>query len=45
MLTNRKEKIIKYAMEAGLAYVSDCPDPSFFSTYFVEAGLLILSRY
>ena len=43
-MTNRKEKIIKYAMQAGMVYTADCPEPSFFSSYFVEAGLLILSR-
>ena len=26
-------------------YVADSPYPSYYSTYFVDSGLLILSRY
>lgn len=41
--SSRKEKLIKSALKAGY-YVESSPDPSFFSSYLIDGGLVILSR-
>ena len=40
----RKQNIIKLAKKCGFFFVSEPPLPSFFSSYMVDGGLLILSR-
>jgi len=44
-LNNRKDQIIKKALEAGFYFIADIPPPSFFSKSIVDGGLLILSRF
>ncbi len=41
--SSRKEKLMKSALKAGF-FVESSPDPSFFSTYLIDGGLVVLSR-
>lgn len=45
MLNNRKERLIAYGMKAGFKYYAVCDQPTLFSGYFTDGGLLILSRF
>ena len=42
--SHRKATIIKKCMRAGFCFYATSPDPSFFSPYLIDGGLLILSR-
>ena len=44
-LNTRKQRLITYAKKAGLNYHVACPQPSLVSGYFVDGGLVILSRF
>jgi len=45
LLNKRKHKLINFAKKNGFLYHTDSPSPSFFSSYIVDGGLLILSRF
>jgi len=44
-LNRRQHKLICGSMKRGFFHHSSSPDPSFFSSYIVNGGLLTLSRY
>lgn len=44
-LSHRKEKLIKKAIKSGFYFIESSPDPSFFSRYLIDGGLVILSRF
>ena len=44
-LNDRKHRMIREAAKVGLKYYLSSKVPSLFSHYFVDSGLLILSRY
>lgn len=44
-LNKRKHKLIRCATKAGFLYYADSPSPSFFTSFVVDGGLLILSRF
>jgi endonuclease/exonuclease/phosphatase family metal-dependent hydrolase len=44
-LSSRKSRIIKAAMAKGYLHITESPSPSFFSSYLIDGGLLILSRF
>jgi hypothetical protein len=41
----RKQTLIKFAKQLGFFFIVEPPSPSFYSSYLIDAGLLILSRY
>ena len=43
-LNRRKHNLINAAAKAGFAYIAESPAPSFFSSYLIDGGLLVLSR-
>jgi len=45
LLNKRKHKLIRCATKAGFHYFADSPSPSFFTTFVVDGGLLVLSRF
>ena len=44
-LSSRKERLIKKAIKNGFYFVESSPDPSFFSHYLIDGGLVLLSRF
>jgi len=44
-LNKRKHKLIRCASKAGFHYYADSPSPSFFTSFLVDGGLLVLSRF
>lgn len=42
--SSRKERLIKYAIKKGFYYIESSPDPSFFSHFIIDGGLVLLSR-
>lgn len=44
-LNKRKHKLIRCATKAGFHYYADSPSPSFFTSFLVDGGLCVLSRY
>ena len=42
---SRREWLVQAAKKAGFFYHADSPNPSLFSWYFGDGGLLILSRF
>lgn len=44
-LSPRKERLIKKAIKYGFYFIESSPDPSFFSRYLIDGGLVILSRF
>jgi hypothetical protein len=44
-LNKRKHKLIRCAAKAGFLYYADSVSPSFFTSFVVDGGLLVLSRY
>lgn len=45
MYSSRKQKLIRAANKNGFFYYLDLQAPSFFSNYFIDGGLVILSRF
>ena len=43
-LNKRKHKLIRCAAKAGFLYYADSVSPSFFTSFVVDGGLLVLSR-
>ena len=41
----RKQRLISYAMKAGFQYHAQSEEPSLFSSFVTDGGLLILSRF
>jgi endonuclease/exonuclease/phosphatase family metal-dependent hydrolase len=44
-LNKRKHKLIRCAAKAGFLYYADSTSPSFFTSFVVDGGLLVLSRF
>jgi hypothetical protein len=44
-LNRRKHKLIYNSMKQGFFHHAESPNPSFFSSYLVDGGLLTLSRH
>jgi len=44
-LNKRKHKLIRCAAKSGFLYYADSTSPSFFTSFVVDGGLLVLSRY
>jgi len=44
-LNKRKHKLIRCAAKAGFLYYADSVSPSFFTSFVVDGGLLVLSRF
>jgi endonuclease/exonuclease/phosphatase family metal-dependent hydrolase len=44
-LNKRKHKLIRCATKAGFLYYADSTSPSFFTSFVVDGGLLVLSRF
>ncbi len=44
-LNSRKQRLISYAQKSGLIYHTSSEQPSFFSGYATDGGLVILSRF
>lgn len=44
-LNRRKHKMIRCATKAGFLYYADAVSPSFFTSFVVDGGLLVLSRF
>jgi len=44
-LNKRKHKLIRCAAKAGFLYYADSTSPSFFTSFLVDGGLLVLSRF
>ena len=42
---SRKERLIKQALKKGFYFIESSPDPSFFSKYLIDGGLVILSKF
>jgi hypothetical protein len=45
LFNSRKEKFIDCAKKAGFLYHAKAENPSFFTTFVVDAGLCVISRY
>jgi len=44
-LNKRKHKVIREAYKAGFHHYADATSPSFFTSFLVDGGLLVLSRF
>lgn len=44
-LSLRKSRIVKAARKLGYLHIAESPSPRFFSSYLIDGGLLILSRF
>jgi endonuclease/exonuclease/phosphatase family metal-dependent hydrolase len=42
---SRRDRLIDAALEQGFKYHAVCPNPDFLSTFVVDGGLMILSKY
>ncbi|KAL4494531.1 hypothetical protein ABPG72_004433 [Tetrahymena utriculariae] len=45
LFSNRRHKMVYSAIKKGFLYHVSSPQPNFFKSYFVDAGLTILSKY
>lgn len=41
----RKQKLVKLTQKQGFVFYVECPNPSIFSTSFIDGGLVIFSRF
>ena len=44
-LSSRKNRLLKQAFKKGFYFIESSPEPSFFSHYLIDGGLVILSKY
>lgn len=43
--SSRKERLLKKAIKHGFYFIESSPDPSFFSFYVIDGGLVVLSKF